>query len=222
MAITLTSSLSNLNATVKTPTVTTPSTQTTSTSDTSSTPQETVSLGNSQTTDVTYSDPRAKFEAEQPDLATMLSDSDRKVQEFMDYLRPLLEQQGLSIDKVVSGEQKLSADPAAIEKAKADISEDGDLGVRKVAENILNFAKLGIGDDPSKIETFRAAIQKGFDEAQAVLGGTLPDISQQTHKAIMDELDNWEANGIPSGAISLAPAQTTDTTAQTSTSSTTA
>lgn len=175
------------------------------------TPQETVTLGSTPTSDdLTYADPRARLEAERPDLASMLAESDRKVEEFMAYLRPLLEEQNLAIDKVVKGEQKLTVDAATIEKAKADISEDGELGVRKVAERILNFARFGIGDDPEKIETFRAAIQKGFDEAQAMLGGTLPDISQQTHKAIMDELDNWKANGIPAGAVSLARAPTTE------------
>ncbi len=183
----------------------------TSTTDTSndSTPQETVTLGTTPTTDPTYADPRSRLETERPDLATLLANSKQQVEDFMAFLRPLLEQQGLAIDKVVSGEQKLTADPATIEKAKADIAPDGEFGVQKTAERILNFAKFGIGNDPAKIETFRAAIQKGFDEAQAMLGGKLPEISQQTHKAIMDELDRWAANGIPSGDVSLAPAPAT-------------
>jgi hypothetical protein len=168
-----------------------------------------VTLGTTPTTDPTYADPRSRLETERPDLATLLANSKQQVEDFMAFLRPLLEQQGLAIDKVVSGEQKLTADPATIEKAKADIAPDGEFGVQKTAERILNFAKFGIGNDPAKIETFRAAIQKGFDEAQAMLGGKLPEISQQTHKAIMDELDRWAANGIPSGDVSLAPAPAT-------------
>jgi hypothetical protein len=171
----------------------------------SSAPQEKVTLGAGSTVDPTYADPRARLETERPDLASLLADSKQTVEEFMAFLRPLLEQQGLAIDRVVSGEQKLTTDPATIEKAKADIAPDGEFGVQKTAERILNFAKFGIGDDPAKIETFRAAIQKGFDEAQAILGGKLPEISQQTHKAIMEELDRWAANGIPSGDVSLAP-----------------
>jgi hypothetical protein len=190
-------------------------TATTTTTASTNTPQETVTLSGAtspDTSDATYADPRSNLATERPDLAALLADSQKKVDDFMAYLRPLLEQQGLAIDKVVSGEQKLTVDPATIEKAKADIAPDGEFGVQKTAERILNFAKLGIGDDPSKIETFRAAIQKGFDEAQAMLGGKLPEISEQTHKAIMDELDKWAANGIPSGDVSLAPATTTDTT----------
>lgn len=38
-----------------------------------------------------------------------------------------------------------------------------------------------------------------------MLGGTLPDISQKTHAAIMEEFDRWENAGLPSGdAVSLA------------------
>jgi hypothetical protein len=177
-------------------------------------PQEAVTLTGALAPDPTYADPRSKLETERPDLATMLADSKQKVEEFMAFLRPLLAQQGLAIDKVVSGEQKLAADPATIAKAKADIAEDGEMGVRKVAERILNFAKFGIGNDPAKIETFRAAIQKGFDQAQGMLGGKLPEISQQTHKAIMDELDRWVANGIPAGDVSLAPTKAPDTAAK--------
>jgi hypothetical protein len=172
----------------------------------STTPQETVTLGAGSKVDPTYADPRARLETERPDLASLLADSKQKVEEFMAFLRPLLAEQGLTMDKLVSGEQKLTVDAATIEKAKAAIAPDGEFGVTKVAERILNFAKFGIGDDPAKIETFRAAIQKGFDEAQAMLGGKLPEISQQTHKAIMAELDRWAANGIPSGNVSLAPA----------------
>ncbi|MDB5801213.1 MAG: hypothetical protein JWL63_2152 [Rhodocyclales bacterium] len=211
--------LPTLNTPSTTPVVRQPGASTSSTSGTATggtnTPQERVTLTGAIAPDSTYADPRTKLETERPDLATLLSDSKQKVDEFMAFLRPLLEQQGLAIDKVVSGEQKLTADPATIEKAKADIAPDGEFGVQKTAERILNFAKFGIGNDPAKIETFRAAIQKGFDEAQAMLGGKLPEISQQTHKAIMEELDRWAANGIPSGDVSLVPAPgTTRTTAQ--------
>ncbi|MEC5384956.1 hypothetical protein VVD49_04435 [Uliginosibacterium sp. H3] len=203
MSIQLPSVTAPRNTTAVTNTTATP--VTTSTANGNS-PQEIVSLGGSKGDDLTYADPRTRLETERPDLARLLADSKQQVDDFMAFLQPLLEQQGLAIDKVVSGEQKLSADPATIEKAKAAIAPDGEFGVTKVAERILNFAKFGIGDDPEKIETFRAAIQKGFDEAQAMLGGKLPEISQQTHKAIMDELDRWAANGIPSGNVSLAPA----------------
>jgi hypothetical protein len=130
------------------------------------------------------------------DLSSILKESNRKVQEIIDLIMPLLEKQGLNLAKVVSGEQKLIADPAAIEKAKAAIADNGEFGVRQVAERILNFAKGAIGNDPGKLATIRAAVEDGFNQAAEILGGTLPEISQKTHDAIMTTFDRWESEGM--------------------------
>jgi hypothetical protein len=159
---------------------------------------------------LTYTEPRegktsVQTEALPPDLQAMLAESSKQVDEIMAYLMPLLEKQGLDLAKLASGEQKLTADPAAIEAAKAAISEDGEFGVRKTAERILSFAKFATQGDDGQLDTIRAAVQKGFDEAQRIFGGTLPDISQQTYKAVMGELDRWAKEGIPTGeTVSLA------------------
>ncbi|MES2073633.1 MAG: hypothetical protein V4488_24985 [Pseudomonadota bacterium] len=170
--------------------------------------QDKVSLSSSspaKLTDATYADPRLAKPTQSSDLRAMLEESDRKAQQIIDLIRPLIEQQGLNLSKVVSGEQKLSADPATIAAAKDAISEDGEFGVRKTAERILSFAKGSIGDDPGKLDAVRAAVEKGFKEASDILGGSLPEISQQTLKAIQAEFERWKADGIPSGnTVSLA------------------
>lgn len=102
--------------------------------------------------------------------------------------------------KVISGEQALNADPATIAKAKAAIADDGEFGVQQVAERILSFAKGAIGNDPAKIEAVRAAVQDGFDEAAKIMGGTLPEISEKTHAAIMATFDRWQNVGMDAQA----------------------
>lgn len=169
-----------------------------------------VTLGAQASDTAIYTDPRNNITQTVPDVAAMLEESSRKVQEIINLILPLMRQQGLEIGKIVSGEQQLTTDAATIEKAKAAIAEDGELGVRQVAERILNFAKSAIGGDPSKLAAIRAAVEKGFKEATEMLGGTLPDISQKTYAAIMGEFDRWESAGIPSGAVSLAPKEETD------------
>ncbi len=164
-----------------------------------------VTLGAQATDTSTYTDPRANAAQTRPDVAAMLEESNRKVQEIINLILPLMRQQGLEISKVISGEQQLTTDAATIEKAKAAIAEDGEFGVRQVAERILNFAKSAIGDDPSKLAVIRAGIEKGFKEATDMLGGTLPEISQKTYAVIMGEFDRWQSEGIRSGAVSLAP-----------------
>ncbi|SFN03806.1 hypothetical protein SAMN05660284_00344 [Formivibrio citricus] len=174
------------------------------------TAQEKVSIGGQKTEGLTYSKPRAMPES----LATMLEDSDRKVQEMLDLIRPLIEQQGLTMAKVASGEQKLTVDQKTIDDAKAAISEDGEWGVRKVAERILSFAKFQMNDDPAQLQKIRDAVELGFSQAKEVLGGELPEISQQTYDTIMAEFDRWEKEGIPQGdTVSLAKSADADSKA---------
>ena len=171
--------------------------------------RDTVTLNGQLPQKVTYADPRANKTQQGADLAAMLEESDRKAQEIIDLIRPLVEQQGLNFAKVVRGEQKLSADPAAIEAAKAAIGEDGEFGVRKTAERILSFAKGAIGNDPKKLDAVRAAVELGFKQAADMLGGSLPEISQQTLKTIQAEFDRWISDGIPDGdAVTLKTSKT--------------
>ncbi|WP_137172120.1 DUF5610 domain-containing protein [Massilia sp. HP4] len=109
----------------------------------------------------------------------------------------MVEQQGLNLAKVAAGEQQLNADPATIEAAKAAIADGGEFSVEKTAERILGFAKAMIGADPSRMESMRAAVEKGFQEAQDMLGGSLPDISQETRDAVRAGFDRWEKDGMP-------------------------
>lgn len=133
----------------------------------------------------------------QSDLAKMIEDSDSKAQAVIDLIRPLVEQQGLNFAKVAAGEQQLSADPTTIEAARAAIAEGGEFSVEKTAERILGFARAMIGADPSRMESIRAAVEKGFQEAQDMLGGSLPEISQKTRDAVQAGFDQWEKDGMP-------------------------
>jgi len=133
----------------------------------------------------------------QSDLAKMIDESDRKAQAVIDLIRPLVEQQGLNLAKVAAGEQQLSADPATIEAAKAAIADGGEFSVEKTSERILGFAEAMIGADPSNMESIRAAVEKGFEQAQDMLGGSLPDISQKTRDAVRAGFDRWEKDGMP-------------------------
>lgn len=157
--------------------------------------QEKVSLGGQEEDPLTYSKPRAMPQS----LSTLLDESNSKVEEFMAMLRPLLEQQGLSAAKVISGEQQLTVDQETIDTAKAAIAEDGEWGVRKVSERILSFAKFAMGDDLANLQTIRDAVESGFAQAKEALGGALPEISQKTYDSIMAEFDRWEKEGIPTG-----------------------
>lgn len=153
-----------------------------------------VTLGANAAEAATYADPRSSAAA-RADVSAMLEESQRQLRQVLDLLLPLLEQQGLNVAKVISGEQTLYADPTTIEQAKAAIADDGEYGVQQVAERILNFAQAVIGGDPSKLESIRAAVEKGFAEARQILGGTLPEISQKTYAAVMAGFERWASEG---------------------------
>ena len=55
----------------------------------------------------------------------------------------------------------------------------------------MDMAKALSGGDPSKIETLRKAVEKGFKAAGVELGGKLPSISQQTYTEVMKRFDDW-------------------------------
>ena len=90
-------------------------------------------------------------------------------------------------------EGKFEVDEATRKQAQEDISEDGYWGVKQTSERMLSFAKALTGGDPEKAEEMRAAIQKGFEQAEKLWGGELPEISSKTYDAVMKGIDEWVA-----------------------------
>lgn len=90
-------------------------------------------------------------------------------------------------------EGKFTVDPATKAQAQADIAEDGYWGVKQTSDRIVSFATALTGGDPAKIEEMRAAFEKGFKKAEKTWGGKLPDICQQTYKAVFEKFDQLAA-----------------------------
>ena len=105
----------------------------------------------------------------------------------------------LHIDINLSGTGKTQGDfkLSEADRAQAEelISEDGFFGVKQTTARIMDFAKALVGNDAGedKIELMRDAVQKGFDEVARLFGGfeKLPDVTKQTHEAIMKAFDEW-------------------------------
>ena len=100
--------------------------------------------------------------------------------------------QGFWANRALGNVQVSEADRA---RAQELISEDGFFGVRQTTERIMNFAKALVGEDasPEAIERMRTAVQRGFDDVARMFGGfnRLPQVSQDTHTAIMAAFDEW-------------------------------
>src|SRR5690554_939446 len=76
-------------------------------------------------------------------------------------------------------------------KEQTPVDEHG-WGIEEVAEKIVDFAKAISGGDKSKIALLKDAVQQGFAEAKQILGGTLPQISEDTYDEVMRRFDEWE------------------------------
>lgn len=83
------------------------------------------------------------------------------------------------------------ADSDTVLEAQKAISEDGAFGVKAVSDRIVAFAKAISGNDPGRLSELKNAIDKGFEMAGEVFGGTLPDLCGETHDEIMRKLDDW-------------------------------
>lgn len=116
-------------------------------------------------------------------IARLKQETERISENLRAYIHKLIVNQGSA--------GKLTIDTDTVEKARQAISEDGEWGVKAVSDRIVAFAVAVSGDDPSKLATLKAAIEKGFAEAGKALGGALPDICAKTRDEVMKKLDAW-------------------------------
>ena len=75
------------------------------------------------------------------------------------------------------------------EEAKDLVSEDGFFGIRQTSQRMADFVLNGAGDDIDMLKAGRSGLLKGFDEAQKLWGGKLPEISQETIKKSLELID---------------------------------
>ena len=90
---------------------------------------------------------------------------------------------------VANGE--IEVDPETVKQAQEDVAEGGYYSVEETAKRLADFAKAISGDDSSKGEAMRAAIDKGFQQATKTWGSELPEISQKTHDRVNELMDEW-------------------------------
>ncbi|GAB6094294.1 hypothetical protein JCM14469_05460 [Desulfatiferula olefinivorans] len=116
--------------------------------------------------------------------------SDPEFDSLKRIVQSLLERQGVTFSEAMDG-REVAVDEEARREALDLISENGYWGVEQTSERIFQFAVNSAGGDVSRLEEIRGAIEKGFQMALDAFGGELPDISYQTHQAVMDKLDAW-------------------------------
>lgn len=123
-----------------------------------------------------------------------------------DLLRGLImnifKEQGLSLNIPVengdNGVEEINLSEITPEEADKLIADDGYFGVEQTSKRIVDFAIGVAGGDPARIDTIKAGVEQGFNEAKKAFGDWLPDISYTTYDTVMDKLDAWvkDATGV--------------------------
>ena len=119
--------------------------------------------------------------------------------QFRRMIFDLLERQGYALNTLegMTPEEienlEISVDDEARQEALDLIGPDGPYGVEATSDRIIEFAKVLANKDPSRLPALREAIEKGFDQAKNMLGGSLPEISTKTHARTMEKFDALEA-----------------------------
>lgn len=90
--------------------------------------------------------------------------------------------------------ENLEVDEATRLQAEKDISEDGELGVKKTSERIFEFAKALTGGDPDKMKEMQKAFEKGYQKATDSWGDELPQICRDTKDAVNKLFDDYAAS----------------------------
>jgi len=69
------------------------------------------------------------------------------------------------------------------------VSDEGFFGVEATAQRLADFVLNGGGEDPERLKAGREGIIKGFNEAKAMWGEELPDISVKTLDSALQKID---------------------------------
>ena len=75
------------------------------------------------------------------------------------------------------------------DEAKELVSEEGFFGVAQTSARLSDFVLSGGGDDIDKLKAGREGIIRGFNEAEKIWGGKLPDISYETLNKALARID---------------------------------
>jgi len=75
------------------------------------------------------------------------------------------------------------------QEAEDLVSEDGFFGIKKTSQRVVDFAITLAGDNLDNLAKVRQGVVKGFEEAEKMFGGKLPEISYKTQERTLALID---------------------------------
>ena len=138
----------------------------------------------------TYSKP-ANNKPNAAQVQKLWAEAEKTHESLRRMVEELIRRQAGNVEAFKASGESLQVDEDTRLQSEMSIAEDGEFGVNAVSDRIVEFAIAVSGGDKSKLETIKTAIDKGFQAAKGILGGTLPEISNKTYDEIMKKLDEW-------------------------------
>ena len=116
-----------------------------------------------------------------------LSDMTQSNQEMHDFLKGIETEGMMSLsDLGYDGKAILDLNP---DEASALLTDGGFFSVENTAGRAADFVLTGAGDDIGMLKAGREGIIKGFEDAEKLWGGKLPDIAYDTQKLTLEKID---------------------------------
>lgn len=147
----------------------------------------------------TYSINKMSAQEREARVSQLKAEQQNRQASFMKMVQEMISGQGKSysmatgddsIWKFLSG-GNFNVDAATKAQAQADIANDGYWGVNQTSQRLFDFASALAGDDVDKMKEMQAAMEKGFRQATAAWGGSLPGICQETMSAANKLFDEY-------------------------------
>lgn len=96
-----------------------------------------------------------------------------------------------SVDPQEVVEFEVEITDEAVQKAQADVAEDGYWGAEAVSDRFLEFAVALSGDNPEKADMLLDAVKAGYEAAEEIWGSELPQLSQDTLALTIEKFEAW-------------------------------
>ena len=150
----------------------------------------------------TYQINRMSANERQALVKQLKADQESRQKSFLDMVGKMVTGQGKAYSMATGDDSiwkflasgNFTLDAATKAQAQQDISEDGYWGVKQTSQRLFDFASAIAGDDVEKMQKMQAAMEKGFRQATAAWGKSLPDISQRTMDAANKLFDDYYAS----------------------------
>jgi len=155
-----------------------------------------VDIGSTPEKKTTYDNPSLV----KPDIKRieqLKKEADEALRPLRQMVEELLKQQGMSFKdanlKANEGEM-VEIDSETRAEAQRLISEEGEYGIENTANRLFEFAIAVSGNDKTKLNELKSAIEQGYKVAEKAFGGELPEICKKTIERTMEKLDQWAAS----------------------------